>query len=79
MRHYPTSRKVACLIADEVIDYFSHYDAGVYSASNRKSARNIPGVGGGGVKHGRHLRLTSSPSSLSRLCRKCGILRLSTL
>jgi hypothetical protein len=54
--------EVLCLKPDEVINYFSMYlilpaalGPGVYSASNRNKFQKVYL----GVKHGRHVRLTT--------------------
>jgi hypothetical protein len=67
LRHYATSRKVAGLIPDEVIGFFSGPNPSsriwpsVDSVSKRNGTRKFPG----GLKGGRRVTLTPLPSSVS--------------
>jgi hypothetical protein len=59
--HYVTSQKVAGSIPDEVIGFQPQYDPGVDSVSNINEYQESSWA----VKGGWHVRLTTSPPSMS--------------
>jgi hypothetical protein len=76
LRHYATSRKVAGSIPDEVngfLNWPNPSSSAVDSASNRNEYQESSW----GVKSGWRVRLTTSPSPVSRVSRKCESLDLS--
>jgi hypothetical protein len=79
LRRYSKNWEVAGSNPDEITGFFSqytqsfrpHYGPGVDSASNRNEYQQS--FWGGGVKRGRRVRLTTSPS-VSQFSGKCGSL-----